>query len=354
MSDATKVRAVDNAHNQLEVDVSEILGIPLSTEITGCIFGANPDGGKPIQADGSIRGILKLLLGYVAMGAGDSVGIEFEDDTEKKRIVLTESELKIYRWDSGEGDWEFISNIGDPGSVKFQSLLDVDVPVGEEFPAPAAAGKFVAVNAVGDKYTHIVAPAGGSTTFAGLTDTPEAIPSDVQMLATDGSGSLYFLKPPRSVAPWGAWYQCGSTTLNDNETKILTDITAKGTAWGWDTPSIAGKTYLRIPAAGIYQFWLREECSAFQGYHMAWLEKRGDYEPIVGPAAVPTYLGGVAQYSGHTPPEVNHIDRWRPHLSEMFSCANWTYVTVNALYEKKGGSVDSISSKFEFSIVRVG
>lgn len=353
MSNATKLRAVDNAHNQLELDLEGILGIPDGQNITGSIFGLNPDDDVPVRADGSIRGILKLLTAATVYDPEDGIGFQFEDDTETKRLTLIEGRLRIHRLNGAV--WDLVSELDVSGSVAFQGLLDVDIPVGEEFapgtPNPDAAGKFVAVNATGDAYTHVAPPAdGGATAFTGLADTPEEMGPAHSMLLTDGA-ALYFEKTPANVEPWGVWLYSDPVTLADGVVTSINRLNAKSTLYGWDTPTIFGKTSVAIPHAGFFHVVVRTHPDTFQGHQTLWLENITDDPPVIGPITVPTYHGGLAKYSGDDPPLIMNNNALGPHFSGFFACKKATRIFFKMFYE---GAADDISIMLDLSIVKVG
>jgi hypothetical protein len=169
MANSTKLSRVDDAHVALENDLGEIFGIPDNTEIAAPVFGVNPDGGVPVQPDGSIRGVPKFIAAVPAAAPGNALGFQFEDGTKTKKIAYVESELRIYEQDSA-GVWTQIANLEVPGSGsgKLQNLSDVD-------DTGIAAGKVLAVAAGGTSF-ELVDPAAGSgkSRFADLSDTPGA------------------------------------------------------------------------------------------------------------------------------------------------------------------------------------
>ena len=173
MSNATRIGRVDNSHNELENDLGEIFGIPDNTVISTPIFGTTIDGSKPVNADGSIRGIQRLIMDSASSDVDTSVGIEFYDGTERKRIAFVNSGLKIFR--EGSADWEQVSDLEDPasGSGLLAELSDVDPTL------VMAANKVLGTNSLGTLF-ELQDPASGVgvNRFVDCTDTEAAVGPD--------------------------------------------------------------------------------------------------------------------------------------------------------------------------------
>lgn len=167
MTNSTKLRRVDDAHVELEGDLESIFGIPDNTPITEAIFGQAPDGGLPVNEDGSISGVIRFIMASDVSTAANSVAIEFKDSEEQKRIVFVDSGLKIYK--AGAADWELVADLEQPGTGQLQSLADVD-------DTNFGANKVLAVNGAGTGFIFVdPASASGITKFHELTDTPAIV-----------------------------------------------------------------------------------------------------------------------------------------------------------------------------------
>jgi len=125
--DSTFVSDIDNVIQELELDICQILGIEAGQPVNASIFGtgAASSDGFPIQSDGSIRSIINMSLGAVATSPNLSCGIEFRDTQEKFRIVLVNSELRVYHEDGGT--WVLVNTLSSPLD-ELVALSDVDMP----------------------------------------------------------------------------------------------------------------------------------------------------------------------------------------------------------------------------------
>lgn len=126
-NDSTLVSSVDDVIQELELDLCQILGIEPGQPVNASIFGlglASSDG-YPIQVDGSIRSVLNLSLGAVATSPNASCGFEFRDTNEAYRIVLVNSELRVYH--EVGGAWVHVSTLNNPVE-RLVDLSDVDMP----------------------------------------------------------------------------------------------------------------------------------------------------------------------------------------------------------------------------------
>ena len=106
MSNATKLRKVDDAHVALEGDLEEIFGIPDNTEITTPIF-------EEVFPNGTIKRVTRLYMAAASSTAAECIGLQFEDGDEKKRMIFVDSEIKIYEWD--DPDWTLVASMEQPG-----------------------------------------------------------------------------------------------------------------------------------------------------------------------------------------------------------------------------------------------
>lgn len=206
MTNATKVGRVDDVHNECEADLGEIFGIPDDTRITNPIFGITDDGSLPVNDDGTLKGTMRLVMSGVESDPAQAIGFEFDDGTEKKRLVYVDSGLKIYHWNTSTLSWDQISDLENPasGAGLLSSLSDVDVTT------PLTADQVLAVNALGTKFELQAPTAGtGKNRFADLDDTPLAAnpsPGD-PFASTDvnrvvyvaSESSLGFQDPPTGI-----------------------------------------------------------------------------------------------------------------------------------------------------------
>ena len=62
MANSTMLNKTDDAHVALEADLETILGVPDNTIITTPIFGETLDGSDPVNEDGSIKGVMKMVM----------------------------------------------------------------------------------------------------------------------------------------------------------------------------------------------------------------------------------------------------------------------------------------------------
>jgi len=128
-NDSTLVSSIDDVIQELELDLCQILGIEPGQPVNASIFGlgAGQGGdGYPIQADGSIRSIINMTLGSVSSSPNSGCGFEFSDSQEAFRLVLVNSELRLYQEDAGT--WVLISTLSSPVDQVID-LSDVDMPV---------------------------------------------------------------------------------------------------------------------------------------------------------------------------------------------------------------------------------
>ena len=207
MSNATRLGKVDDAHNELETDLEAIFGIPDETSISNSVFGGT------VNSEGSITGVPVMKSDGQQSDPEDAVGFEFDDGSERKRLVLVNSSLEIHRWDSTSGAWELIANIESPGSGRLQDLSDVDI-----VSADMVAGRVLQVNNTADKFELVeAASVGGISSFTELDDTPSphtVVPFQAfdpekagWYVAIDGTGDgITFVEPPTGVGnPVAHW-----------------------------------------------------------------------------------------------------------------------------------------------------
>lgn len=351
MINQTKLKSVDNAHNQLEEDLATILGVPDGQVITASIFGVNPendtpgDASKPVQADGSIKGIISFLLAAATADAADSVGLEFDDGTEIKRLCLVDSEIRIYKWD--DPSWVLVTNLEIPGSMTFQGLHDTSVTlsIGE-------ADKLVAIDSEGSYYVHVAAPAGtGETTFEGLTDTPVGMGIAGQRVGCDGA-ALIFENLPAALSTFGVWIVSGTTTVNSGETNSIDSWSAQTIIGGWDDPTIVGGTTIAIPYEGFYHISMRIKGNPHEltGLHSAYVYGSG----ITGPASSQRWLGGHPIYDHAWNPAPNKANLYGPLMNGVFAANGATTVTVKLDYTAAPGGPASLKAIYDAAIVRIG
>ena len=207
MSDATKVKQVDNQHAQLEADLEDILGVPDGVSITTPVFGINPEDASaaPVQRDGSIRGVPRFTLASAVSDAYASVGLEFKDDTSLKRLCFVNSRIEIHKSEDDGTTWTRVSNLEDPyGSGLLTALTDVDLP---ELSA-VDSGQILAVTTSSPWKFELVAPSlvGGRTKFVDLDDVGigrDLLASDNGDIIGVADGKLNLITAPADIGnPW--------------------------------------------------------------------------------------------------------------------------------------------------------
>ena len=239
MANSTKLKKVDDVHVDLEGDLEDIFGIPDNTEITTYVFGRNPDGAdaKPIQADGSIRGVPVLRAAAPTSSAGDALGFEFDDGTTRKKISFVQGILKIYEWDGST--WNSVANIEEPGSGLLTSLTDVDITV----PLTAAdVGWLVGVNATNDAF-ELIDPSvvAGAATYDDLTDTdPLANGSIGDIPVIEAGPTLGWLTPSVEAGPFVMLLSAIAIHPEDAPGWGSSDIWVDAYNWVLNDPGVTG------------------------------------------------------------------------------------------------------------------
>lgn len=204
-NDATLVSSVDDVIQELELDLCQILGIEPGQPVNASIFGdglGQGGDGYPIQADGSIRSILKLTLGAQTTSPNTSAGFEFDDGNERYRIVIVASELRVYHYTGGS--WVLVNTLNAPID-RLVDLSDVDMPTLDG----TVDGYRVVVDTVTlapDHFFKLVAPEAGEAVRI-LTAEDISPPSNAEVgnhLTLFGSEALGFFvgyDPPGAGAP---------------------------------------------------------------------------------------------------------------------------------------------------------
>lgn len=229
LQDSTSVNKVDDQHNKTEEDIEEIFGIPDNTPITAYIFGQNPQnpGAKPVQPDGSIRGVPILKSAGVQADPSTAVGFKFDDGAVKKLLVFVSSELKIYKdSDYPNENWELVASVETPGTGKLTTLSDWEGPDD----ISGETGKLVKCTGTG---FDLQDPSAGTgvTTFAELTDGPGDYGNAGDLLYSSGndvvwgaapsvSAPLILFADTTSTDGWGNpgnWLNSYGWTLRDPE-----------------------------------------------------------------------------------------------------------------------------------------
>jgi len=302
MADSTKVNRTDDQHVQLEADLEDIFGIPDDTPITNYIFGSNPENpdGKPVQPDGSIRGVPVLKSASVESDPADAVGLKFDDGTVAKLLVFVNSGLKIYNDDDYPNeDWSLVANIESPGSGKLTGLTDYTGPAD----ISSSIGKLLKVDSSGTGFDLQDPSAGvGVTTFIQLTDGPGDYGTAGQVLATKSNlTEVEWVDPPSTGASfvmflssvatkgWGtspaSYIDLWNWALNDLGQGTITD---ESTYLGNDGSE--SNKYFQALEQGIYEFSLWYVTSDGDERIAGTREWRLQGTNILGPATV-----GVAQ-----------------------------------------------------------
>lgn len=128
-NDSTLVSSIDDVIQELELDLCQILGMEAGQPVNASVFGTGQGiggDGFAVQADGSIRSIMRFTLGAVANSPNSSCGFEFADGSESYRIVIVNSELRVYKLETGT--WVQVANLSVP-ITQLVELDDVDMPV---------------------------------------------------------------------------------------------------------------------------------------------------------------------------------------------------------------------------------
>ena len=97
------------AHQELELAIGGIFGIPDKVNIADAVF-AQPDvPGSAVTADGQIW-MLRYKSEQVVSNVQDASGIEFYDEGERKRIVLVDSKIQIFK-QLANGSWGYVLDL---------------------------------------------------------------------------------------------------------------------------------------------------------------------------------------------------------------------------------------------------
>ena len=329
MSDATRVKQVDDAHRQFETDLEAIFGIPDNTDIANPILGSNPEtpGAPPVNSDGSITGVPIFRAAAPLSGGANGIGFEFDDGTTRKRLVLEGTSIKIFVFDDDTDTWTQVTDLDNPGSGSglFTALSDVNLdPL-----SVADAGKILKVNEDGDGF-ELVAPGevDGVTEFTDLDDVNIASPltaaDNGKVVQVGLTGFLELADAPAGIGdPWVMLLQVLGTsgwgtkasTQNNPASKPQHPNANEGwlNTWNWYYP-VAGdgivsdgnllvdtiiggtpylKYYISIPAAGIYR------CSMW--YNAPNLGVTGIREWRVAPVTATCLSTGATLTDVHTP-----------------------------------------------------
>ena len=311
MSDATQIKQVDNAHAALEEALEAIFGIPDDVDITSPIFGTSPGGGKSVQSDGSIRGVMRFVSDGVESDAGDAAGIEFDDGSVRKKIAIVSSKVTLHEYDESTATWEQISDLENPGagSGKLVDLSDVDItddPLPDNKILKTSGGVFVLDDP---------ASAEGITSFSELDEWSGPFTSDPwqsfdpandidKFIVVTGANSLGLAAAPEGLgAPWVAqleavasskwrgpdWasvYNWDHQSFTGNDSLVSEDIFANNTA---PTPDHANEfIYLE---SGIYELsmWYRAYVDTIYGNRYFRVQAAASSPAtVVGPATIGT------------------------------------------------------------------
>lgn len=246
MGDSTRVNKVDDQHNQCEEDSQDIFGIPDNTPITAYVFGRNPQnpGAKPIQPDGSIRGVPVLASNGPQAAPENAVGFKWDDGSTAKLLVFVNSELQIYKdSDYPNGAWTRVASVETPGTGKLVNLTDY---VGPE-DLSLEVGKLLKVvpDGGGGFGFGLADPIGGAgvTTFIELTDGPLAYGNPGDMLVTNNFATGVVWAPPPVVAAPLILFARAQTVDGWGETNNWLPI------WRWELLDPEGSGYVETNEA---------------------------------------------------------------------------------------------------------
>lgn len=253
LGNQSKVNRVDNLHNQLEEAIEEIFGIPDNTEITSYVFGVNPeDQGKPIQTDGSIRGVPVLKSSGPQATPSTAVGFKFDDGTTKKLLAFvdngTESVLLVYKDDDYPNeDWDQVASVEVPGSGKLTQLTDWEGPTTL---TGTHNGKLVKCTGTGFDLQDPAAGA-GVTEFTALSDAPAGgYGVSGQVVRSTGAG-LEWYTLVGSASPWVLMVSANSIE-GWGSTNTWRDM------YGWDVEDPEGSGQYVVPV-GDESLWLDDD-----------------------------------------------------------------------------------------------
>lgn len=234
MLDATKVKQVDDQHNQLEEDLEFIFGIEDNVEIEKPIFGEMPSPNQSsVNADGSIAGTMILKSDGVQSTVDDAVGFEYDDGTVRKKIAYVNSQLVIYEWDAADAEWDQVASLEQPGTGRLQDCTDVEIDT-------MASGKLLQVNDDGDAF-ELVDPASvdGINSFLELDEAPGALGTAGQVLAVAAGGlALEFIDAPDGIGdPFVLALTCSQSVSGSSTADVprwfYTDIGTFSQCYGW-------------------------------------------------------------------------------------------------------------------------
>ncbi|MCK5481322.1 MAG: hypothetical protein KAJ06_09250 [Gammaproteobacteria bacterium] len=360
MSDETEPILVDDAHGYLEKALEDILGIGDEVEIKASIFGVNPESDtpgeatKPVQLNGDIKGILKFSLARAATSASKSVGIDFEDNNTTIRLCFVEDTLRVY--EKSGTSWTLLRDLEAVEYAMVQDLPDVSIPaiehVNPDDPAPLAAGKHLVVGPTGEYYTHAVLSPSGSTTFLGLTDTPDVFTGFDGLGLFSDAGEISFKSYGASHAAWGIEIDTNENILEDNDWAYVYEWVNYNGGTPWSVPTInSDEIHITIPYAGFYYIDTIVTASAHE--LSGALSLRVDSADANGPACLTNYIT--------SPPVFNFDLSVHPmapgysvqHEHSMFSCAEATTISLQALYASASSGPSSIAFSVKMAIVKV-
>ncbi|MCK5481323.1 MAG: hypothetical protein KAJ06_09255 [Gammaproteobacteria bacterium] len=353
MINQTKVKAVDNVSNQFEEDLADILGVPDGQTISAAFFGENleedtpGDTSKPVQVDGSIKGLIKFLLAAATADPADSVGLEFVLGDVSKRLCFVDSSIRIYEA-SGSG-WVLQTDLEIPGSMTLQGLYNTNMTlsIGE-------ADKLVVVDSLGEYYVHAVDPGGsGATEFIALTDTPAGYGAAGQMVVVDefGTPPLAYGAIPSALINWGVYVKTGTTLIDAGTSPTSIDSWVSAAEWGgWEIPVIGSGTTITVPYQGFYQIGIRIKGNPHElsGRHCAYISGTN----VTGPATEQRWRGGRPIYDHAWDPDPNKPLKFGPMMNGIFATDASRDITVKVLYESQGGP-ERIKAFFDATIVRI-
>jgi len=169
------------AHEELEKAIGGIFGIPDKVEISQAIF-ENPDVGTAVSGDGQ-PWMLRYKTEHPVSSGGLGCGIEFYDEEQRKRLVLVDSKLQIFKQLSN-GSWAEVINLELIDEPEISEYADVM----ESIKNYDGAGKVIAVSADDTKFTLVddSVPTSGAQTFLELADV-----ENIKWEPAYGGGTTY-------------------------------------------------------------------------------------------------------------------------------------------------------------------
>jgi hypothetical protein len=114
------------AHNDLEDALSQILGVPLATQINTAVFGS-------VTASGEVT-LIRFKDSVQSGGAAGASGFEFADSSVRKRLVFVGGNIQVWEADDPHDDdteWTLVYDYETVDEPNLDSLSDVQIPASD-------------------------------------------------------------------------------------------------------------------------------------------------------------------------------------------------------------------------------